>query len=224
MELTGALNLDLVCAAFGNLVIPLGDGLGCDPERVRKPAYAAEMVEDLLKAVHPKSVSVLPDLVKSPYSRHFTPVSKLPYMQKKKRELDPRAVSRGRAILRARTDKRLSQGNVAEALGVSREAVSNWERGAVGEIERSYRLGLCKLLGFQEAELLLDPEGAETEFDMPLSREAKSIAYRWDDLPESLRAHLKSQIAEAERMQRESPELAKRIYPELEERHSKPKK
>lgn len=142
----------------------------------------------------------------------------------KKRELDPRAVRRGSAILKARTAINLSQGQIASALGVSREAVSNWERGAVGEIERAYRLGLCKLLGFEEFELLLDPQSADTEFDMPLSREAKSIAHRWDDLPESLRVYLKGRMAEAERLMRDSPELAKHMYPELEPVLRKPRK
>lgn len=154
--------------------------------------------------------------VNSAYSRCQMSAGKLAYMAKKKREPHPRALHRGRAILRARETRNLSQGDVAKALGVSREAVSNWERGAVGEIERTYRLGLCKLLGFEERELLLDQEGAEAEFDMPLSREAKSIAYRWDDLPESVRIYLKGRIAEAERLLRENPEWARHVFPELE--------
>jgi len=134
----------------------------------------------------------------------------------KKRELDPRAIKRGLALSAERERRDLSQGDIAKALGITREAVANWERGAVGEIERSSRLGLCKLLGFEERELLLDPESAGQEFEMPLSREAKAVAYRWDDLPETLRAHLKSQMAEAERLLREAPELARRVYPELD--------
>src|SRR5690606_12186285 len=110
---------------------------------------------------------------------------------------DPRAVQRGIKIRTARQDQRLSQESVAQRLGVTREAVSQWESGDVGEIERASRLGLCKLLGFEEPELLLDSDGAQPEFDMPLTREAKSVAYRWDDLPESLRVHIKQQIAEA---------------------------
>lgn len=142
---------------------------------------------------------------------------------KKRRERDPRAIARGIKIRGVRTERALSQEAVAKALALkSREAVSQWERGDVGEIERTNRLGLCKLLGFEERELLLDPESAPSEFEMPLSREAKSVAYRWDDLPETLRGWLKQRMSEAEAMLRESPGLAKRVFPELEEQ-TKPK-
>lgn len=163
-----------------------------------------------------QSVSLVTHPVNHAYSRYLAGNGKLTYMGNEKRELDPRAIRRGRTILVARERLRLSQEELAKAVGVgSRESVSNWERGTVGDIERSYRLGLCKVLGLEERELLLDPEGAEKEFDVPISAEAKSIAYRWDDLPEQLRLHLRAQIAEAERLIRESPELAKRVYPQL---------
>jgi len=148
----------------------------------------------------------------------FTGNGKLSYMtQGKKRELDPRALERGSAIIdaRKRHQPALSQEDLAKELGVDRVAVSHWERGKVGEIERSHRLGLCKLLGFEEWELLLDQEGAEKEFEMPLSREAKSIAYEWDDLPESVRTYLKGRIAEAKRILKSDPEYAKHVFPEL---------
>jgi transcriptional regulator with XRE-family HTH domain len=134
-----------------------------------------------------------------------------------KREPDQRAMVRGKKILDARRKLGFSQEYIATQLGVTRESMSNWERGTVGEIERRYRLGLCKLLGFDEIELLLDKTGAQAEFDVPLSREAKSIAHRWDDLPESERVRIKLIIAEAERLIAENPELAKRIYPDLAE-------
>jgi len=143
---------------------------------------------------------------------------------KKKRERDPRAIIRGIKIREARMERDLSQEAVAKALALkSREAVSQWERGDVGELERTNRLGLCKLLGFEERELLLDPDSAPPEFEMPLSREAKSVAYRWDDLPETLRGWLKQRMSEAETMQRKSPGLAKHVFPELDD-PPKPKK
>jgi len=143
---------------------------------------------------------------------------KLAYMpQPEKRELDPRAVRRGSAIIDARKRQQLSQESVAQALGVTREAVSNWERGVVGEIERRYRLGLCKLLGIEERDLLLDPAGAEPEFAMPVSNEAKSVAYRWDDLPEAVRTELKGRMAQVEHMLRTNPEYAKVVFPELDQ-------
>jgi len=175
------------------------------------------VLDDFFEAMHGVRVMILTILRKSTYSRQFAGTSKLAYMpQPEKRELDPRAISRGGAIIAARKRQQLSQENVAQALGVTREAISNWERGVVGEIERRYRLGLCKLLGLEERDLLLDPAGAEPEFAMPVSNEAKSIAYRWDDLPEAVRAELKSRMAQVEQMLRNNPEYAKVVFPELE--------
>lgn len=63
--------------------------------------------------------------------------------------------------------------------------------------------------------MLLDPDDARSEFTMPISREAKSIAQRWDYLPESLRVYIKQRIAAAEQVLRENPGLAKQMFPEL---------
>lgn len=92
-----------------------------------------------------------------------------------------------------------------------------WERGATGEIEHHNRLALCKVLGMEERELTLEPSDEPPQFDMTISREAKAIAYRWDDLPEAVRTKLKHEIAETYRLMRDSPEYARRIWPELEE-------
>lgn len=145
-------------------------------------------------------------------------------MTTKKRERDPRAIERGKRIKEARDRLDMSQEDVAGRIGSTREAVSNWEHGYVVEIERIFRLGLCKLFGFEESELLLDTDDARSEFEMPVSSDAKSVAYRWDDLPESLRVHIKQQMAAAERLLREDPQLAKRIYPEIDLLPKKPTK
>lgn len=143
---------------------------------------------------------------------------------KKKRERDQGAIARGLEIKRRRKDQDLSQPDVAKALGLTRERISQIESGEAGELERTHRLALCKLLGFEERELLLDPESAPLEFDMPLSPDAKAIAYRWDDLPESIRVHIKGLMSTAERTLRESPTLARQIYPEIAEPKAKPRK
>lgn len=141
---------------------------------------------------------------------------------KRRRDPDPRAVQRGLLIRKLRIEKDYSQEDVRKALGLkSREAVAQWERGSVGEIERDSRLGLCKLFGLEERELLLDPDSAIREFDMPLSLEAKSIAYRYDHMPEAVRTHIKTRIAEAEQMIRDTPDYAKRVFPDLDKPHSK---
>jgi transcriptional regulator with XRE-family HTH domain len=161
-----------------------------------------------------------------PYSPQNRILSKLAYVNiKPKRIVDPRAKTRGEMLKQARNKAGMSQQAVADRLGLkSREAVSQWEGGKVGEIEREYRLGLCKLFGFEERELLLDPDDHPSEFDMPLSRDAIAVAQRWDYLPESLRVHIKQQMSETERVLRESPGLAKRIFPEIDNPERGPKK
>jgi len=212
-------DLDLVCALLWNQLIPLRDRLRGAFKSRSQTGDTAEVFDDVAELMHPTSVNPLTIYVKLPYSRPSSDVSKLTAMpSKKKRERDPRAITRGIKIREARTERGLSQEAVANALSLkSREAISQWERGDVGEIERVNRLGLCKLLGFEERELLLDPESAPPEFDMPLSSEAKSIAYRWDDLPETLRGWLKQRIAETEKMLRKSPGLAKHVFPEIDD-------
>ena len=48
-----------------------------------------------------------------------------------------------RKIVQLRTSKGLSQEQLAEILGVSRQSVSKWERGALSEIPRSSRTAFC---------------------------------------------------------------------------------
>lgn len=108
----------------------------------------------------------------------------------------------------------LSQEELAEKLGVTRVAVSHWESGKVLEIEREFRLGLCKELGFDEVELLLDQDGAAQEFTMPLSREAKSIAYRFDDMPQTIRSEIAATIARIEHLKRTNPRYYQEMFPE----------
>jgi len=169
---------------------------------------------------------MLTKTVKDAYLPTFGAISKLSYVApKSKRKITPQSKERGKRIADARTHAKFSQDKVATALSRTREWVSQLESGTlVGELERDLRLGLCKLLGFEEREVLLDPASSPPEFDMPLSPDAKSIAYRWDDLPEEFRTHLKRQIAEMERVKRESPELASRLYPQLEDPAPPPKK
>lgn len=216
-ETSTAQNLDLECTRLWNLVLPLRDSLRRASEAAGQGRNTAEVLYDFVKAVHEHRVNALTMIRKCPYSRRFARIGKLAYMpQTEKRELDPRALSRGGAIIDARKRQKMSQEDVAQALGVTREAVSNWERGVVGEIERRYRLGLGKLLGIEERELLLDPANAEPEFAMPLSNEAKSIAYRWDDLPEAVRAEIKGRMAQVEQMLKNSPDYARVVFPELQ--------
>lgn len=145
--------------------------------------------------------------------------------KKSRKPPDPRAVQRGLLLRKLRQQRDWSQEDVRKMLGLkSREAVAQWERGTVGELERANRLGLCKIYGLEERELLLDPDSASTEFDMPLSLEAKSVAYRFDDMPEAVRSEIKNRMAEVERMIRATPDYAKHLFPDLDSQPQKPKK
>lgn len=206
------------------VLFPLRDRLSGNPQGLGESSNRFKMSNDIVHGLHAPRVNRLTSYVKFTYSRPANRISKLAYMPKStKKERDPRAVARGIEIKRRRTDADLSQPEVARNLGLTRERVSQIESGDAGELERSQRLALCKLLGFEESELLMDPDSAPMEFDMPLSPDAKSIAYRWDDLPESVRVHIKGLIANTERTLREAPELAKQIYPEMPDRGKKPK-
>lgn len=57
-------------------------------------------------------------------------------------------------IKRLRSERRLTQQNVADALGISRVAVSKWESGDTKDLKRDNLVGLSKLFGVTLAELL----------------------------------------------------------------------
>lgn len=202
------------------------NGLGGDTERISETGNPFKMGENVFEAVHmperkrayvlrqARSLT-LPERRKYPY----------PMARKARKPPQPRAVQRGLLLKKLRKQREWSQEDVRKVLGLkSREAIAQWERGSVGEIERASRLGLCKLYGIEERELLLDPDSAPTEFDMPLSLEAKSFAYRFDDMPEAVRSEIKNRMAEVERIIRATPDYAKHLFPDLDPPRGKPKK
>ena len=64
-------------------------------------------------------------------------------------------ISLGEAIKTRRTNCKMTQEFVAEALGVSRQAVSKWEQG-ISDPSTSNLLALAKLFGISAEELLRD--------------------------------------------------------------------
>ena len=62
-------------------------------------------------------------------------------------------MSVGERIISLRTASSLSQGQLAERMGVSRQAVSKWENGAERPL-RKYRVKLVKILDCSEDDLL----------------------------------------------------------------------
>lgn len=57
-------------------------------------------------------------------------------------------------IKRYRTDRNLTQQQVADSIGVSRVAVSKWESGNTKDMKRANLLGMCKLFGVSLDDLL----------------------------------------------------------------------
>lgn len=74
-----------------------------------------------------------------------------------RREKQEKARTLGEVIKRRRTECRMTQEFVAEALGVSRQAVSKWESGA-SDPSTTNLLALAKLLGAEPEELLREVE------------------------------------------------------------------
>jgi transcriptional regulator with XRE-family HTH domain len=70
------------------------------------------------------------------------------------RQKSQTAIERGATIRRARTDKGLSQEQLAAHIGVSRAAVSQWEKGFVDDIRPEFAFRLSILLNIELDQLL----------------------------------------------------------------------
>jgi len=107
------------------------------------------------------------------------------------------AIKRGRLIQRAREEAGLSQAQLAEKIGVtSREAVSQYESGKIGEISEKTCRALAFVLGLQPGDLAEDPSVYQFTEELPtMSAEARRIARKWDALPPQLRAWINSTIS-----------------------------
>ena len=86
----------------------------------------------------------------------------LKYLRSDKDRRSPpaQAQSLGEALKSHRTSRNLTQEYVAEALGVSRQAVSKWENGA-SDPSTANLMALAKLYGLSVDELLRQVETAE---------------------------------------------------------------
>ena len=78
-----------------------------------------------------------------------------------RREKEAACRSLGEALKKYRMERNMTQEFVAEALGVSRQAVSRWETGAA-DPSTSNLLALAKLFGVSAEELLRQAAGEET--------------------------------------------------------------
>ena len=67
----------------------------------------------------------------------------------------------GERIYKLRTEKEMSQGDLADALEVSRQSISKWEtNGSVPELDKLIKLS--EIFGVSLDELILDKKNQET--------------------------------------------------------------
>lgn len=126
------------------------------------------------------------------------------------------AVARGRAIFEARKNAKMSQGALAKKLGVSREAVSQYEHGEIEIIGHEVALLLCRELGLRPDQVKRGGAGLGDDVQrIDASPEARHIAYVWDDLPALLRSYLKTQIDAYFELRKRDATLSGRIYREI---------
>ena len=67
----------------------------------------------------------------------------------------------GYLIKKARTEKGMTQEELAEKVGVKKSAVAKWENGRVSEIKRTNLKNLADVLGLNPNQLLGDTESYE---------------------------------------------------------------
>ena len=60
----------------------------------------------------------------------------------------------GERILRLRTSKKMTQETLAKKIGISREAISKWEKGNTSNIKLDNLMILCKIFGLTAEELI----------------------------------------------------------------------
>lgn len=105
----------------------------------------------------------------------------------------------GDLIKKARTDKGLTQEELAEKVGVKKSAVAKWENGRVSEIKRSNLKNLADALGLNPTQLLgdieRDPIGVADELaDIYLDPELRAMIADYKKLNRDKQAQARAYI------------------------------
>ena len=105
----------------------------------------------------------------------------------------------GDIIKKARTEKGLTQEELAEKVGVKKSAVAKWENGRVSEIKRSNLKNLADALGLNPTQLLgdieRDPVGVADELaDIYLDPELRSMISDYKKLNQDKQAQVRAYI------------------------------
>lgn len=104
------------------------------------------------------------------------------------------AIRRGRLIKRAREGVKMSQGELADLLDMTRNNLSMLESGLIEELTEARCRTLIATLGLNPSELTEDPNMLGADFLPEASFQARRVGRLWDSLPEPLRDYLMRQI------------------------------
>lgn len=105
----------------------------------------------------------------------------------------------GDIIKKARTDKGLTQEELADKVGVKKSAVAKWENGRVSEIKRSNLKNLADALGLAPTQLLgdieNDPVGVADELaDIYLDPQLRAMIANYRSLSKDKQAQARAYI------------------------------
>lgn len=142
-QLSAGDDLELVSAPLGNDVSPLGDGALRDFKSLGEGLSGSEVLDSGRFLHSARRYSILNTTVKD-----GKPPSRLSCLDME---------TMGVRIKRLRNAKGLTQQEVADFVGVSKGAVSQWEGGAVANLKLTNILRLCDLLGTDIAYLVYGP-------------------------------------------------------------------
>lgn len=118
------------------------------------------------------------------------------------------ATTRGGRIRIARKAMGWSQAELGEAIGVTREAVSQYEKGSVETISPEICRLLVSRLGLEPSDVTEDLAMFEQYEQLPgVSPQARWIARRWDSLPESLRTWIVHMVEGWEHLKTRHPAM-----------------
>lgn len=106
----------------------------------------------------------------------------------------------GALIKKARTERGLTQEELAEKVGVKKSAVAKWENGRVSEIKRSNLKNLAEALGLNPNQLLgdieRDPVGVAHELaDIYLDAELRTMIAEYKTLSDEKQAQVREYVS-----------------------------
>lgn len=234
-ELASGERFDLPSTPLGDFLLPHADSLASDAESISKSLVSAaprptpKMIENFLKTdlAHQRtsgsdsrSVSTLPRTVKRLTYGSNRAASKLAYMKAKRRvPTDEWAIKRGAAMKAARSALGKSQLQIAEIVGVTREAISQFESGLIEEIDTKLIPKLAMALGMPAQQLSRIWKGKDESESLRVSPVARQIAMSFDAYPLMIQNEIRQAVSKYEALVKQyGKEAADTMYTPVEGR------